>query len=610
MSQKPTARPHGQIRQSQMITTFGPGAMLDLPNHSVLVGGLEYWSPGGEEIQEPRLVSKLKTLLNVHDLKLKSPPPDLDDPTLPQTGVSAWQFPEWFITQDVQRGSQPNIRSRFLVHRKALIKGRFIDADKKRRSVVPVRFVRACRAGHISDIDWYGFAHGGKTECRRQLSMEERGTSADLSEVWVSCECGVARPMSEAAAVGALGMCNGARPWLGPYAAENCAESNGKLVPSKLLIRTASNAYFPQLLSVISLPDRDEVVSKAVDRVWQNFLEYVESIEELQNERHKKPPVKAALDGLTDKEVFAEIKARRGTGTTELKSVKHAELETLIGSKEEIGHDQPGGDFFARSLPRAGWDRPWMSSIERIVLVHRLREVVALAGFTRFEAAAPDVEGELDMGVRRASVAREITWLPAIENRGEGIFIQFKKAEVDAWLGNAAVRVREAKAIGGFDRWAKDHLGTSRKCPPIAYTMLHSFSHMLITAVALECGYPASAIRERIYALPNVGYGLLLYTGTSDAEGTLGGLVEVGRRLHEHIRNALELGELCSNDPVCAEHDPESQHESRNLHGAACHGCLLIAETSCEQHNDFLDRSLVVATVTGAGAEFFGGGYR
>jgi len=43
--------------------------------------------------------------------------------------------------------------------------------------------------------------------------------------------------------------------------------------------------------------------------------------------------------------------------------------------------------------------------------------------------------------------------------------------------------------------------------------------------VALECGYPASSIRERIYAIPSVGYGVLLYTGSSDAEGTLGGLI-------------------------------------------------------------------------------------
>src|SRR5262245_56847722 len=108
MSQKSQARPQGEIRQSQMITTFGPGAMLDLPNYSVLVGGLETWSQGGEEIQEPRLINKLRTLLSVHELKLKSPPLDQDDPTMPKTGVTAWQFPEWFITQDIEGGGAPN----------------------------------------------------------------------------------------------------------------------------------------------------------------------------------------------------------------------------------------------------------------------------------------------------------------------------------------------------------------------------------------------------------------------------------------------------------------------------------------------------------------------
>jgi hypothetical protein len=135
--------------------------------------------------------------------------------------------------------------------------------------------------------------------------------------------------------------------------------------------------------------------------------------------------------------------------------------------------------------------------------------------------------------------------------------------------------------------------------------MLHSFAHLLITAVSLECGYPASSIRERIYCIPDVGYGVMLYTGSSDAEGTLGGLVQVGRRIHEHIRNALELGGLCSNDPVCAQHEPPNAHEHRYLHGAACHGCLLISETSCEQQNEFLDRALVVPTVDRSSVEFF-----
>ena len=81
--------------------------------------------------------------------------------------------------------------------------------------------------------------------------------------------------------------------------------------------------------------------------------------------------------------------------------------------------------------------------------------------------------------------------------------------------------------------------------------------------------------------------------------------MEVGRRIADSIHAALELGRLCSNDPVCSQHVPESTHESRYLQGAACHGCVLIAETSCEAQNELLDRALVVRTVQGIEAEFF-----
>ena len=135
--------------------------------------------------------------------------------------------------------------------------------------------------------------------------------------------------------------------------------------------------------------------------------------------------------------------------------------------------------------------------------------------------------------------------------------------------------------------------------------MLHSLSHLLMTSIALDCGYPASSLRERVYAGDGGGYGILIYTGASDSEGTLGGLVEAGRRLAAHLRRALDDGRLCSNDPVCAEHALDSGLEGRMWQGAACHGCLLIAETSCEQRNDFLDRVLVVPTVADRDAAFF-----
>src|SRR6185503_13562195 len=112
----------------------------------------------------------------------------------------------------------------------------------------------------------------------------------------------------------ALGHCNGHRPWLGPIEKEACGE------PNRLLIRNASNAYFPQLLTVISLPDRDEKIKKAVDSIWDT-LEAVENLEQLLYER-RKAKVKAALAELTDDEVLAEIKSRTTGFGEQAKKVK------------------------------------------------------------------------------------------------------------------------------------------------------------------------------------------------------------------------------------------------------------------------------------------------
>ena len=190
-------------------------------------------------------------------------------------------------------------------------------------------------------------------------------------------------------------------------------------------------------MSVISLPDRDQAIRRAVDKMWDH-LELVQNLDDLKHER-RKSAVRDGLEGLTDEEVLAEVYSRHlGTAKTE-KSVKVAELETLISAKDEIGEDRPDGVFFARNLPRHFWDVPWMRPIERVVLVHRLREVVAQVGFTRFESAAPDLEGELDIGVKRAALAREVSWLPAFENRGEGIFLQFDKEYLKNWMNQDAV---------------------------------------------------------------------------------------------------------------------------------------------------------------------------
>src|SRR3974390_1481912 len=164
----PAKKPHGEIRQSQLVTTFGPGSMVDLPNYSVLVSGLEFWSAGGESISEPRLARQLARLLGINSVELRTPPPANDDPSVATTYITGFQFPEWFITQGLEESKGSAVRTRLLVHRKRLTKGKYIDRDRKKKVVGPVRFVRACRAGHINDIDWYAFAHNGPSGCAQQ----------------------------------------------------------------------------------------------------------------------------------------------------------------------------------------------------------------------------------------------------------------------------------------------------------------------------------------------------------------------------------------------------------------------------------------------------------
>lgn len=589
---------HGQIRRGQVITTYGPGALIDLPKHSAIVGGLDTWPRTGdlEEVLDPRLTRKLQIMTGLTAPKLFAPPPDSSDPGEPAKGIGAWRFPEWFVVQEVA-GSEERERARRLVHRKGLDdKGRFDG-----RPVVATRFVRACPKGHVDDLDWRAFVHGTGDTCRRQLWLDERGTSGDLADLAVRCECGrPPRSLYEATLLelNPLETCRGARPWLGRNAEENCN------LPSRLLIRTASNAYFPQVVSVLSLPERGTAVDAVVRELWDD-LQIVDNAADLQFLK-KKPKVTERLAPFSNDEVLAAVlQVKRGTPGE--KPVKQVELEALLAAPEGFGDDVPvDPNFHARRLPERTWRHSKRSDgVEAVIQLHRLREVLALVGFTRFEAVTPDIDGEYETDVERAQIALEPAWFPAVENRGEGLFVQLRPKAVMSWLARPTVKQRLDALASGHQQWTKDHK-SQRPFPGGPYVLLHTLSHVLIQTVAMRCGYPASSIRERIYGGTQAQqFGVLLFTGSPDAEGTLGGLVQQARHLDDHLAQALRMSALCSNDPVCAQHVPGESLESRWLHGAACHGCVLVAETSCEMRNDYLDRALVVPVLGVPDAAFF-----
>jgi hypothetical protein len=254
-----------------------------------------------------------------------------------------------------------------------------------------------------------------------------------------------------------------------------------------------------------------------------------------------------------------------------------------------------------------------LSAIKNVVAVHRLREVSCLYGFTRFEAAPTTADGDLEdiqLAVRGAPLAQDADWLPAIEQFGEGIFIHFDEDAIKEWLRQEATQRRHNELVRGYGYWSTRLSGQAPRFPGTAYVLLHSLSHALTSEIALDCGYPASSLKERVYALSSPGgepehCGILIYTATAGAQGTLGGLVGTAPRFAQILEGALERSQICSNDPICADHRPEDRGGDRATHGAACHSCLLIAETSCEMRNLFLDRNLLVPTMATDGAAFF-----
>jgi hypothetical protein len=489
--------------------------------------------------------------------------------------------------------------------------------------------VCGCENGHLQDIDWRrivhqsprgeGAAETGGGACHEQMWLEDASTSADPRDTRIVCDCGASLSLEELFQPGRLGACPGERPWIGDRDPKVCDAPRGL----RLLIRSATNTYFPQVAKVISLPQTVDELTRRIELFW-SVLQVCTSLDDIRGARRFNPALRANLDGYADEEVFTRVQllAAGGAQVDAAEDPRIAEYK-LASGQSTIGTNHPSAHLHAETLDRTIWDPdrdPVLRGIASLVAVHRLREVACLYGFTRFEPAplATDDLEDIGLAVTGAPLAEKPEWLPAVEQFGEGFFVEITPDALDEWLARQAVAERAQQLRAGANAWIEQRRARGipvagspfheRERPE--YVMAHSLAHGLMTEVAIDCGYPASSLKERVYVLPRlpgepISCGILIYTATVGHQGTLGGLVDVTRRFGHVLKSALERQRLCSSDPVCADHDPPSAYEDRCLHGAACHGCLLIAETSCEARNLFLDRALLVDTVGPTGAGFF-----
>jgi hypothetical protein len=225
--------------------------------------------------------------------------------------------------------------------------------------------------------------------------------------------------------------------------------------------------------------------------------------------------------------------------------------------------------------------------IDRVMLVKKLREVRALESFSRIIPPEPG-----SAAPRPPLFDENPGWLPAVEVNGEGIFMTVDNAALAEWESDPRV-VRRVAQIGDNYRARFTSRGVmpDRRITP-RLVLIHSLAHAVIDQWALDSGYPAAALRERLYAGEEMA-GFLIYTATSDSAGSLGGVIAEAepQRLAASFRELFANASWCSADPLCIESGPNGV-DGLNL--AACHSCMLLPEVSCEEMNTLLDRALLV----------------
>lgn len=612
----------GEIRPSQLLHTYGVGSIVDLPHFSVVVLGLDSWAaPAADiEITEERLLGLVRSHLGSQVEKLCLPPlPPDDRPGRPgpfdeasKIGVPVTPFPRWMrcprcrLIAPLESGLFELKREPYRIERTRYVHAN-CSTPGRPPAVLPARFVVACAHGHLDDFPWVHFVHRGAAGCGAALRLSESGPTAEVADVFVRCDgCGKSRPLVQAFGEDGhenLPPCGGLHPHRRDRKPGGCSEE------PRAMLAGASNLWFAISVSALAMPRGESRLEDLVDEHWP-ILRAATSREILVAFRDiGKLPTFAEW---SIEEIWSAVERRRARPEeSPPKKVGDLKFEEW-GAFARPAAAGSSIDFSLREVPPpTGFE----GVIERVVLAERLRVVSAFLGFTRISSPRDFGDVAEIPEVRRAPLARRPPpWVPAAEVRGEGIFVLFREDAVARWteLPGAGKRARRFVDAHTAFRRARGVENPEKGFPGLRYMLLHTIAHALVRELALECGYSAASLQERIYGLSPAAdggpmAGILIYTAAADSEGTLGGLVSLGesKALGRHLGRALERLRLCTSDPLCAEHDPEA--EPLTLNGAACHGCLFVSETSCERGNRYLDRSLAVETVAGSSVPFFSG---
>lgn len=578
------------VRASQAVLQYGVGAMVDFPTQTLVTSAPEEWDKKAYiPINDERLAKILR--VNGFRLPLK---------------VAYERFPKWYFCPKCRKFmtiddwiKEKKEKCKHLKNDDEYMVNKMICPECKVGLVV-ARIVTVCRNGHLNDFPWVNWVHAqsGKKVCSSpKLSIEYTGVASEgLDGVIIKCACGACSSMKEVvnnknlfseleAKSGLSFKCEGHHPFKNKH--EKCDKY------PRVVLRGASSVYFPVTRSSLVIPPYADKLTGDIENS-SKFNSLSDTFDLLKDQVEQLIPTfaKSIAEeiGRSSDDVEKILNRKFLTPPADVDfGVKYRfdEYDALTG---ELNQGEEPSDFCLEKMNVEEYGIPHVKSIS---LVNKMRVVTALTGFSRL---AP-VENDNDEGFVYVKDYKT-PWYPAYEVNGEGIFIELSSGDIENWINKHSEVLERAKILqNNYDGSIAGKSHPKNISPK--FVMLHSLAHLLITQLSFECGYSVASLSERIYCSnPAEGKnmaGILIYTACGDSEGTLGGLVRQGYSdtLPKIFKKAVNSALHCSNDPVCSLSKGQGR-ESLNL--AACHSCLLLPETCCEERNSFLDRCMIIGT--------------
>ncbi len=625
------------VRASQAVLQYGVGAMVDFPEQTLMTAAPETWEGSVVEIHDERL----EKVLHVDFFGM----PGSKDDGRYQSGVAYSRFPEWYFCPRCRAfkplkewineyNSSPKCK-KMNENDPHMVKN--LKCPSCFQELVVARIIVACGHGHIDDFPWVKWVHaknmmGAKKVCDNpKLRFTTSASSTEgLEGLTITCEtCHARATLKGAFDKNALEnldkitgfeygfQCTGRHPW------KNTKEPCGEY--PHVLQRGGSSVYFPIAVSSLVIPpysskltakiqgspffsDLKKAITESIKSFTSIGMEVTQEMKEkVVSQKISEYASKIGRDIGQDESSVKPVLLRRWSGTADenytTTSVKYRaeEYEALSG---EVVQEDKSGEFVREATDVKLYNLPYVRNVS---LIHKVREVQALVGFSRLEPVDED-NSNSTAKIKKVSIKEDNTnWYPGYDVRGEGIFIELDEDAIDAWRTNNPRIQRRVDQLN--ENYAKSYYGDIRPRTITAkFLLLHTLSHLLMKQLSFECGYSIASIKERIYCSEasdgKCMSGILIYTASGDSEGTMGGLVRQGRAdtFPSIFKKAIEGAITCSNDPVCSLSMGQGR-DSLNL--SACHACTLVPETSCEEFNVFLDRGVIVGTYEERDIGFF-----